>query len=157
MGLIKPHFDLATFALHKKTFIKIGIFDENCIDGYCEDADYKQRCYLNEVKIKSLDKSPERNLGMSRRKNKRIYDTIAVNRIYIKEKWGKSINKDEMSLRDEQPPYEFKHPFNKNNLDTKFIPMTERMKRIQDLKDNKLLSQEEILRLLIDPQGINKS
>ena len=62
-----------------------------------------------------------------------------------------------MSLRDEQPPYEFKHPFNKNNLDTKFIPITERMKRIQDLKDNKLLSQEEILRLLIDPQGINKS
>jgi len=157
MGLIKPHFDLATFALHKKTFIKIGIFDENCIDGYCEDADYKQRCYLNGVKIENLDKSPERNLGMSRRKNKRIYDTIAVNRIYIKEKWGKSINQDEMSLRDEQPPYEFKHPFNKNNLDTKFIPMTERMKRIQDLKDNKLLSQEEILKLLIDPQGINKS
>ena len=53
MGLIKPHFDLATFALHKKTFIKIGMFDENCIDGYCEDADYKQRCYLNGVKIEN--------------------------------------------------------------------------------------------------------
>ena len=27
------------------------MFDENCIDAYCEDADYKQRCYLNDVKI----------------------------------------------------------------------------------------------------------
>ena len=61
-----------------------------------------------------------------------------------------------MYSSDEQPPYEFKHPFNKNNLDTKFIPMTDRMKRIQDLKDNKLLSQEEIFKLLVDPQGIKK-
>ena len=133
------------------------MFDENCIDGYCEDADYKQRCYLNGVKIENLGKSGERNLGMSRRINKRIYDTITVNRIYIKEKWGKSISKDENYSSDGQPPYEFKHPFNKTNLDTKFIPMTDRMKKIQDLKDNKLLSQEEIFKLLIDPQGINKS
>jgi len=154
--LIKPHFEFSTFALHKKTFIKIGMFDENCIDGYCEDADYKQRCYLNGVKIKSLEKSPERNLGMSRRKNKRIYDTITVNRIYIKQKWGTSINKDDLSFRDEQPPYEFKNPFNKKNLDTNFIPITERMKIMQDLKNNTLPSQNEIAKLLIDPQGIKK-
>ena len=154
--LIKPHFEFSTFALHKKTFIKIGMFDENCIDGYCEDADYKQRCYLNGVKIKSLEKSPERNLGMSRRKNKRIYDTITVNRIYIKQKWGTSINKDDLSFRDEQPPYEFKNPFNKKNLDTNFIPITERMKVIQDLKNNMIPSQSEIAKLLIDPQGIKK-
>jgi len=154
--LIKPHFEFSTFALHKKTFIKIGMFDENCIDGYCEDADYKQRCYLNGVKIKSLEKSPERNLGMSRRKNKRIYDTITVNRIYIKQKWGMSINKDDLSFRDEQPPYEFKNPFNKKNLDTNFIPITERMKIMQDLKNNTLPSQNEIAKLLIDPQGIKK-
>ena len=155
-SLIKPHFEFSTFALHKKTFIKIGMFDENCIDGYCEDADYKQRCYLNGVKIKSLEKSPERNLGMSRRKNKRIYDTITVNRIYIKQKWGTSINKDDLSFRDEQPPYEFKNPFNKKNLDTNFIPITERMKIMQDLKNNTLPSQNEIAKLLIDPQGIKK-
>jgi len=155
-SLIKPHFEFSTFALHKKTFIKIGMFDENCIDGYCEDADYKQRCYLNGVKIKSLEKSPERNLGMSRRKNKRIYDTITVNRIYIKQKWGTSINKDDLSFRDEQPPYEFKNPFNKKNLDTNFIPITERMKIMQDLKKNTLPSQNEIAKLLIDPQGIKK-
>ena len=154
--LIKPHFEFSTFALHKKTFIKIGMFDENCIDAYCEDADYKQRCYLNGVKIKSLEKSPERNLGMSRRKNKRIYDTITVNRIYIKQKWGTSINKDDLSFRDEQPPYEFKNPFNKKNLDTNFIPITERMKIMQDLKNNTLPSQNEIAKLLIDPQGIKK-
>ena len=155
-SLIKPHFEFSTFALHKKTFIKIGMFDENCIDGYCEDADYKQRCYLNGVKIKSLEKSPERNLGMSRRKNKRIYDTITVNRIYIKQKWGTSINKDDLSFRDEQPPYEFKNPFNKKNLDTNFIPTTERMKIIQDLKNNTFPSQNEIAKFLIDPQEIKK-
>ena len=154
--LIKPHFEFSTFALHKKTFIKIGMFDENCIDAYCEDADYKQRCYLNEVKIESLNKPSERNFGISRKINKRIYDTIEVNRTYIKQKWGSSVNKDEVALNDEQPPYEFKHPFNKDNLNTKFIPITERMKRIHDLKDNKVLSQQEILKLLIDPQGISK-
>tara|TARA_Y100000590_G_C15690481_1_gene1003245 strand:- start:1189 stop:1956 length:768 start_codon:yes stop_codon:yes gene_type:complete len=154
--LIKPHFEFSTFALHKKTFTKIGMFDENCIDAYCEDADYKQRCYLNKVKIESLNKSPERNFGISRKINKRIYDTITVNRIYIREKWGKSINKNKIALMDEQPPYEFKKPFNKNNLDSNFIPITERMRKIQDLKDNKIPSQEEILKFLINPEGIKK-
>ena len=154
--LIKPHFEFSTFALHKKTFIKIGIFDENCIDAYCEDADYKQRCYLNEIKIENLNKPVERNLGISRKINKRIYDTITLNRIYIKQKWGMSINKDDLSFRDEQPPYEFKNPFNKKNLDTNFIPITERMKIMQDLKKNTLPSQNEIAKLLIDPQGIKK-
>jgi len=154
--LIKPHFEFSTFALHKKTFIKIGMFDENCIDAYCEDADYKHRCYLNEIKIENLNKPVERNLGISRKINKRIYDTITLNRIYIKQKWGMSINKDDLSFRDEQPPYEFKNPFNKKNLDTNFIPITERMKVIQDLKNNTLPSQNEIAKLLIDPQGIKK-
>ena len=154
--LIKPHFEFSPFALHKKTFVKIGMFDENCIDGYCEDADYKQRCYLNKIKIENLNKPVERNIGISRKINKRIYDTIAQNRIYIKQKWGTSINKDDLSFRDEQPPYEFKHPFNKNNLDTSFIPITDRMKIIHDLKNNMIPSQNEIAKLLIDPQGIKK-
>ena len=156
IGLIKPRWEFATFALHKKTFKKIGMFDENCIDAYCEDADYKQRCYLNKIKIESLNKSLERNFGISRKINKRIYDTITVNRIYIKEKWGKSINKDKTALLDEQPPYEFKYPFNKNNLDYNFIPITKRMRMIHNLKDNKTPSQEEILKFLINPEGIKK-
>ena len=32
------------------------------VSTYCEDYDYKQRCYLNSIKIESLDKSLERNL-----------------------------------------------------------------------------------------------
>ncbi len=155
-GLIKPRWEFATFALHKKTFKKIGMFDENCIDAYCEDADYKQRCYLNKIKIESLNKSLERNFGISRKVNKRIYDTITVNRIYIKEKWGKSINEDKIALLDEQPPYEYKYPFNKNNLDSNFIPITKRMRMIHNLKDNKTPSQEEILKFLINPEGIKK-
>ena len=153
---MKPHFEFCSFALHKKTFEKLGMFDENCIDAYCEDADYKQRCYLNGIKIESLNKSQDRNFGIARKINKRIYDTIAVNRIYIKEKWGKSINKNQIAQLDEQPPYEFRYPFNKNNLDSNFIPITKRMRMIHNLKDNKTPSQEEILKFLINPEGIKK-
>ena len=154
--LMKPHFEFCSFALHKKTFEKLGMFDENCIDAYCEDADYKQRCYLNGIKIESLNKSQDRNFGIARKINKRIYDTIAVNRIYIKEKWGKSINKNQIAQLDEQPPYEFRYPFNKNNLDSNFIPITKRMRMIHNLKDNKTPSQEEILKFLINPEGIKR-
>ena len=59
-ALIKHPFEFSSFAIHKNTFKKVGIFDENCIDAYCEDYDYKQRCYLNSIKIESLDKSLER-------------------------------------------------------------------------------------------------
>ena len=45
---------------------------------------------------------------------------------------------------------------NKKNLDTDFIPITERMKIIQDLKNNTIPSQNEITKLLIDSQGIKK-
>ena len=155
-ALIQPNFEFAVFALHKKTYIKIGLFDENCIDAYCEDADYKQRCYLNNIKIESLNTSNSRNLGLSRRVNTRIFDTITVNRLYIKDKWGNSINKNELFQQDQQPPYEFKFPFNRDNLDTKFIPVTDRMKRIHNLSENQLPSQEEILKFLTNPQAIKK-
>jgi hypothetical protein len=155
-ALIQPNFEFAVFAMHKKTYIKIGLFDENCIDAYCEDADYKQRCYLNDIKIESLNIPNSRNLGLSRKINSRIYDTITVNRLYIKDKWGLSVNKNEASQLDEQPPYQFKHPFNKDNLDTKFIPITPRMKQIQQISENQLPSQEEILKFLTNNQGIKK-
>ena len=155
-ALLKHPFEFSTFTLHKKTFKKIGLFDENCIDAYCEDADYKQRCYLSGIKIESLNKPNERNLGISRKINKRIYDTITVNRIYIREKWGKSINENKIDQMNERPPYEFKYPFNKNNLNLSFFPITQRMKLIQNLEDNKLPSQEEIPKFLKNPEGIKK-
>ena len=155
-GLIKPHFEFATFAIHKDTYKKIGRFDENCIDAYCEDADYKQRCYLNNVKVKSLNKSFDKNMGLSRIKNTRIYDTITINRAYIKKKWGKSISEDKLSIEDEQPPYEYKFPFNNKDYETSFLPITDRMKQIQSITDNKFLSENEITKFLIDTQEIKK-
>ncbi len=154
--LIKDPFEFSTFALHKRTFKKIGVFDENCIDAYCEDYDYKQRCYLKGIKIESLNKSLERNLGISRKNNTRIYDTITVNKLYIREKWGKSINKNKTDQMYERPPYEFKNPFNKNNLETNFIPISQRMRMIQNLKSDKTPSQEEILKFVANPEGIKK-
>ncbi len=155
-GLINPHFEFSTFAIHKDTFKKIGRFDENCIDAYCEDTDYKQRCYLNNVEIKSLKKSIDKNMGLSRIKNTRIFDTIVVNRAYIKKKWGKSTNKDKLSAQDEQPPYEYKFPFNNKDYETNFLPITDRMKRIQNITDNKFLSENEITKFLINTQEIKK-
>tara|TARA_B100001939_G_scaffold326515_1_gene320076 strand:+ start:192 stop:959 length:768 start_codon:yes stop_codon:yes gene_type:complete len=155
-SLIKHPFEFSTFAIHKKTFEKIGVFDENCIDAYCEDYDYKQRCYLNGVKIESLNKSLERNLGISRKTNTRIYDTITVNKLYIKEKWGKSINENKTDQMYQRPPYEFRFPFNKNNLKSDFIPISQRMRMIQNLEGNKTPSQEEILKFLANPEGIKK-
>ena len=155
-GLLKPHFEFATFAIHKDTFKKIGRFDENCIDAYCEDADYKQRCYLNNIEIKSLKKSFDKNKGISRIKNTRIFDTITINRAYIKKKWGKSINEVKLSADDEQPPYEYKFPFNNKEYDTSFLPITDRMKQIQNITDNKFLSENEITKFLLNTQEIKK-
>ena len=155
-GLLTPFFELATFAFHRKTFIKVGMFDENCIDGYCEAADDKHRCFLNNIEIEHLGKSHKRNLGMSRLKNKRIYDTITVNRMYIKDKWGKSVSELKEAIEDEQPPYEFKNPFNNKKYDSKFIPITHRMKMIHELKKNELPSQSEIFKFLTAPQSITK-
>ena len=55
-----------------------------------------------------------------------------------------------------RPPYEFKHPFNKSDLDLNFIPITQRMKIIQNLSNNKTPSQEEISEFLTNPEGIKK-
>ena len=154
VGIIKPYFEFCTFAISKKTFEKIGKFDENCISAYCEDADYKQRCYLDNVEILSLDKSLEKNLGVSRKRNKKIYDTITVNRAYIKKKWGNSINLDKIGFNDQQPPYEYKKPFNKENQKNSFIPMSERLKIIMEINDNNFPSETEFLKFIFDNQGI---
>ena len=93
---------------------------------------------------------------MSRVKNKRIFDTITVNRMYIKDKWGKSVSSIKEAIEDEQPPYQYKKPFNNEKYDLKFIPITQRMKLIHELKKNELPSQTEIFKFLNSPQGIVK-
>ena len=45
---------------------------------------------------------------------------------------------------------------NNNNLDLNFIPITQRMKVIQNLSSNKTPSQEEIQKFLTNPEGIKK-
>ena len=56
----------------------------------------------------------------------------------------------------QRPPYEFRFPFNKNNLKSDFIPISQRMRMIQNLEGNKTPSQEEILKFLANPEGIKK-
>ena len=74
----------------------------------------------------------------------------------ICKKWGKSISEDKLSMEDEQPPYEYKFPFNNKDYETSFLPITDRMKQIQSITDNKFLSENEITKFLIDTQEIKK-
>ena len=125
-GVFKPFFEFSTFCIHKKVFEKIGFFDENCIDVYCEDADYKQRCILNNIKIKNLGHDNNKNLGLSRLVNSNIKETILLNRQYILSKWGNSVNPSKFARDDYQPPYEFKNPYNDINMKVNSMKITKR-------------------------------
>ena len=52
--------------------------------------------------------------------------------------------------------YEYKFPFNNKDYDTSFLPITDRMKRIHNITDNKFLSENEITKFLINTQEIKK-
>ena len=134
-GVFSPFFEFSTFSIHKDVFNNIGFFDENCIDVYCEDVDYKQRCYLNNIKIMSLNYNNKKNLGLTRKLNPRIYDTIEANRKYIYSKWGESMNRSKIGKEDYQPPYKYLHPYNDSNLNHKLIKITQRLSRIFNVKD----------------------
>jgi len=134
-GIFAPFFEFSTFAIHKKTFETIGFFDENCIDVYCEDADYKQRCYLNNIRIQSLNYDNKKNIGLSRKDNPNIHETIKTNRDYIYAKWGESTNESLSGKNDYQPPYIYKFPYNDKKLNHKLMRITQRLSKKFNVKD----------------------
>ena len=135
-GLFSPFFEFSCFGINRETWKKIGHFDENCIDAYCEDADYKQRCYLSGIAVINLGLPGKKyNLRISINKNPRLQDTLYVNRSYVRSKWGKSLNKTEIGRLEEQPPYLYKYPFNKIENKINFIPLTHRLKKVHNVKD----------------------
>ena len=135
-GLFSPFFEFSCFGINKKVWEKVGCFDENCIDAYCEDTDYKQRCYLSDVSILNLGLSGKKlNLRISISENPRLQDTLYVNRSYVRSKWGKSLNKTETGRLEEQPPYLYKYPFNKIENKINFIPLTYRLQKVHNTGD----------------------
>lgn len=81
----------AAFGLSRECVRRVGLFDENFIPAYCEDADYEWRCRLAGVEIVALPANlrhdtsatlTERELRMQ---NSRTYN---ANRAYYARKWG---------------------------------------------------------------------
>ena len=111
VGILSPYFEFSAFTITRDIFNKIGYFDENFINVYGEDADYKQRCYLNNIHIDSLYLNPKLN------DNATIKDNPSLNRLtmnikYLNKKWGNSIHPNVNARLDNQPPFEYNNPFN---------------------------------------------
>jgi hypothetical protein len=132
VGIIQPHFEFSCFAIHNKTYKTIGKFDENFINVYCEDADYKQRCMLQGITISSIfADNREMNQSASIKDNPNL-DKADYNREYLKFKWGNSIHPSPNARADNQPPFQYKTPFASEGVDfpINYIPNTTRIKKI---------------------------
>jgi hypothetical protein len=131
-GVIQPFFEFSCFAITKQVWNKIGRFDENFIYVYCEDADYKQRCYLDRVTINSLytaNKDMNQSLTLKEHPN---LDRIVYNREYLYTKWGESIHPSSAARADGQAPFSNRTPFAElsENLPINYIPRTNRISKI---------------------------
>ena len=60
-GTYDRAFEFSLFCIHRDTYKKVGMFDENVIMAAGEDNDYKYRCKLHNVTISSLHISADYN------------------------------------------------------------------------------------------------
>ena len=127
-GVYQPHFEFSCFAIHKDIFNKIGRFDENFIYVYSEDADYKQRCMLNNIIVSSLmHPSKDSNKNLTLKKEPEL-NRISYNREYLKFKWGNSIHPSSLSRADCQAPFEYSTPFkDSGSVSIGYVPITARI------------------------------
>ncbi len=143
-GVIQPFFEFSCFAITKQVWETIGRFDENFIYVYCEDADYKQRCYLSRVTISSLY-SPNKDMNQSLTiKEHPNLDRISYNRDYLRTKWGDSIHPSNAARQDGQAPFENKTPFSsiEESMPINYIPRTNRITKVYG-EDTKFPSEIE--------------
>ena len=84
-GTYDRAFEFSLFCIHKDTYNKIGMFDENIIHAAYEDNDYKYRCKLHGVSISCLGVSADYNL--SETGGDSIPHTRDKNRDYFIKKW----------------------------------------------------------------------
>jgi GT2 family glycosyltransferase len=85
-GTYDRAFEFSLFCIHRETYKKIGMFDENIILAAGEDNDYKHRCKLGDVSISCLGISADYNASETGG------DTIPLirdkNVKYVIEKWN---------------------------------------------------------------------
>ncbi len=100
-------FDFSLFGLHKDTFNLVGRFDENFLIAGDEDSDYKQRCKLNGIKIKSMDIPSVNNISITGQ----IRQPYARrNADYLHTKWG-MLSVTENRIYEYELPYNGEKPF----------------------------------------------
>lgn len=149
LGIIQPFFEFSTFVMTRSVWNTVGVFDENFLYVYCEDADYKHRAYLSGVTINSMY-VPNRSVNDSAS----VSDDPTINRIeknkqYLKLKWGDSIHPSPSARADFQPPYEKKTPFwgLEDAVPINFIPKTKELVELYNITD-KFPSEIEYTRFL---------
>lgn len=87
-GTYNNSFEFSTYAIHRETFNSVGRFDENFMFAGCEDNDYKHRCKLKGVDIKTLGVSHFYNVSIANNAQTVPEKSPAHNANYVLEKWG---------------------------------------------------------------------
>lgn len=85
-GTYDRAFEFSLFCMHRDTYKKVGMFDENVIFVYSEDADYKYRCKLHGVTVSSLGISANYNASASSKESE-VVAQHPDNKIYVYNKW----------------------------------------------------------------------
>ena len=85
-GTYDRAFEFSLFCIHRDTYKKVGMFDENVIMAAGEDNDYKYRCHLHGVTVSSLNISAEYNA--SETGGDSIPDIRDANIEYVIKKWN---------------------------------------------------------------------
>ena len=85
-GTYDRAFEFSLFCIHKETYEKIGMFDENIILAAGEDNDYKYRCKLGGVSVSCLGISADYNASETGGDTR---PTITKENVeYIRYKWN---------------------------------------------------------------------
>lgn len=87
-GTYNNSFEFSTYAIHNETFKRVGRFDENFMFARCEDNDYKHRCKLNNVDIKTLGVSHSYNASIANNIQTLPEKSLKHNADYVFNKWG---------------------------------------------------------------------
>lgn len=129
-GTYNNGFEFSTFSIHKKTFEKIGRFDENFVFVGCEDNDYKHRAKLVNVDILTI--------GVSHR-----YNSSIANNDNVKPKWASKHNADYM--KDKWGDYTYTIPFNgekRNKYTDHFIELYTNLEEFPSVQEFNLFKNK---------------
>lgn len=129
-GAYDNSFEFSLFGLTRNVFNKVGRFDENYLVAGDEDNDFKHRCKINDISIKSLNVTSANNISITS-EIRRPYTKRNAN--YLHTKWG-------ITSPTKNRIYEYVLPYNGERE----LFMTYDYKKYFDLPDNVQTYMSEI-------------